>query len=58
MKEAVKLEWKGGKIEEFFQKRKNLHKEAKLNDRANFGPIKEFSKFGLSVLHFLFLKKE
>ena len=58
IKRAVELVCKGGNVKKFFQKPPRLYEEAKLNDGANFGPIEEFFKFCLRVLHFLFLKKQ
>ena len=56
IKGAVELTCKGGNVKKFFQKPSKLYEEAKLNGVANFGPIKEFFKFGLRILQFLFSK--
>ena len=56
MKEAVKLVYKVGNVMEFFMKASKLCKEAKFNDKAKFGLIREAIKFDQDMFQFLFLK--
>ena len=57
MKEAVNLEYKGGNVKEFFVKASKLYKEAKFNDQAKFGLIREAIKSDQGMLQFVFLRK-
>ena len=57
MKEAVNLVYKGVYPKEFFVKASKFYKEAKFNDRAKFGLIREFIKSEKGTLQFLFLRK-
>ena len=57
MKEAVNLVYKGGNVKKFFVKASELYKEAKFNDRAKFGLIREAIKFDQGILQFVFLRK-
>ena len=57
MKEAVNLVYKGGNVKEFFVKASKLYKEAKFNDQAKFGLIREAIKSDQGMLQFVFLRK-
>ena len=57
MKEAVNLVYNGGNFKEFVLKSRKLYKEAKFNDQAKFGLIREAIKFGQGMLQFVFLRK-
>ena len=56
MKEAVNLVYKGRNVKEFFVKASKLHMEAKFNDRAKFGLIREAIKSDQGMLNFVFLR--
>ena len=58
MKEALNLLYKGGNFKKFFLKANKLYKEAKFNDRANCGLIREAIKSDKGMLQFAFLRKE
>ena len=57
MEEAVNLVCKGGDVKEFFVKASKLYKEAKFNDQAKFGLIREAIKSDQGMLQFVFLRK-
>ena len=57
MKEAVNLVYKGGNVKEFFVKASKLYKEAKFNEQAKFGLIREAIKFDQGMSQFVFLIK-
>ena len=57
MKEAVNLVYKGGNVKEFFVKASKLYKEAKFNEQAKFGLIREAIKSDQGMLQFVFLRK-
>ena len=46
-----------GTVKEFFVKESKLYKEAKFNDQAKFGSIREATKFDQGMLQFVFLGK-
>ena len=57
IKEAVNLVYKAVNVKVFYVKANKLYKEAKFNDQANFGLIREATKSDQVVLQFLALKK-
>ena len=57
MKEAVNLVYKEVYAKEFFVKASKFYSEAKFNDRAKFGLIREVIKSDKGMLQFLFLSK-
>ena len=56
MKKAMNLVYKGINVWEFFVKASKLYKEAKFNDRAKFGLIREAINSDRGTLQSAFLK--
>ena len=50
MKNAVNLVYKWGNVKEFFMKESKLYKEAKFNDQAKFGLIRETAESDQGML--------
>ena len=57
MKEAVNLVYRGSNVKEFFVKASRLYKEAKFNDQAKFGLVREAIKSDQGKSQIVFLRK-
>lgn len=56
IKEVVKRVYKWGNVKQFFLKESELYKEAKCNDLAKPGLIREAINFAYGVLQFVFFR--